>query len=83
MIELPKPALEAIGAVQSKEDYDNQMTKFMLSPAPQEIKDEAIRMLRATNPQFDTSDKSPSAELDKQIKEGQSDLSDMGLSKHD
>ena len=77
MIELPEAAINAISAVESIEDYDTQMTKFELSPAPLEVREEAMRQLRASKPQFDTSDKSPSAELDRQMKDGLADTSDM------
>lgn len=65
--------------VSSKEEFDALITNYELSSAPIDLIEKAIRELKLLNPQFDDKlNKAPSEELAKAIKDGESDISDMG-----
>ena len=70
--------LKKISTINTKEDYDALLNSLKTSEAPLETREEAIRELKAQKPQFDAVDKLPSKELYAQLKEGESDISDMG-----
>lgn len=59
-------------------DFDYMMEQFKTSNAPMNDKDEAVSYLKKQYPQFDVSNHSPSREVVQMIKDGESDISDMG-----
>ena len=65
--------------VETKEEFDELIRNYQLSNAPMDLKDNAIRELKALNPEFnDEVDKLPTAELAEDMKASESDTSDMG-----
>jgi len=66
-----------IDEVSDAEEFKILIESFKLSQAPTELRDEAIRALRARHPEYDTAVKTPTRELLEQIKEGEADTSDM------
>lgn len=70
--------LKKIGSISTKEDFDKLLDGFKTSEAPLEIRQEAMRELKAQHPKFDAVDKLPSKELYAELKDGEADISDMG-----
>jgi len=66
-----------IDEVSDAEEFKILIESFKLSQAPTELKDAAIRALKARHPYYDTAIKIPTRELLEQIKEGEADTSDM------
>jgi len=67
-----------LNEVETQEDYNELMEIYETSNAPIEIREEAMTKLKATFPQYDTSSHLPTKEILAMIKEGESDISDMG-----
>lgn len=67
-----------INKVSTQEDFDDLLNDFKLSEAPLDLRNEAIRELKANKPQFDEIDKLPTQDLFDEMKDGESDISDMG-----
>ena len=70
--------LKKISTISTKNAYDELLNSLKTSEAPLEIREEAIRELKAQKPQFDAVDRLPSKELFEQLKDGEEDISDMG-----
>lgn len=70
--------LKTIAKVSSQEEFDDLLNNYDVSEAPLELRSEAKRELKAQHPQFDKVDKLPTAELYQEMKDGESDISDMG-----
>lgn len=64
--------------VETKEDFDELLEIYATSLAPIEVKLQATNKAKAMFPQFDTSSHLPTAEVLQMIKDGESDISDMG-----
>jgi hypothetical protein len=78
MVVLPKEAIERIEEVSNLDEYKTLEAVYEGSPAPVEIRDEALRVLRATHPEYDTTKGSVSQEVIDLMKEGEPDTSDIG-----
>lgn len=69
--------LKRIMGIDTQEDFDELLNILELSEAPLETREEAKRELKAQKPQFCKVDKLPSKELHAEMKDGESDISDM------
>lgn len=67
-----------IDEVETQQDFNELMQIYETSNAPIEAREQAIARLKARFPQFDTSNRLPTKEVLQMIKDGQSDISDMG-----
>jgi hypothetical protein len=70
--------MKTIAKVSTKEDFDILLNRFKTSEAPLDVRQEAMRELKAQHPKFDAIDKLPSKELSTEMKDGEADISDMG-----
>jgi len=75
---LNEHTLKKISTISTKEAYDELLNSLKTSEAQLEIREEAIRELKAQCPQFDEISKLPSKELLAQIKDGEADIDDIG-----
>jgi hypothetical protein len=66
-----------LGEIETQEDYNEQMEIYKTSSAPLEIREEAIKKLKAMFPEFDNSNRLPSKEIFKMMKDGEADIDDI------
>jgi len=64
--------------VETKEDFQELIGIYETSNAPIEVRENAINKLKATYPHWDETHHVPTKEVLQMIKEGESDISDMG-----
>ena len=64
--------------IETQEDYNEQMEIYKTSSAPLEMREEAIKKLKAMFPMFDNSNRLPSKEILQMMRDGEADISDMG-----
>lgn len=64
--------------IETQEDYNEQMEIYKTSSAPLEMREEAIKKLKAMFPEFDNSNRLPSKEIFQMMKDGEADISDIG-----
>ena len=64
--------------IETQEDFDEQMEIYKTSSAPLEMRQEFIKKLKAMYPQFDNSNRLPSAELLQSIRDGEADIDYLG-----
>ncbi len=70
--------LEAIDAVESVSDFNALLYKWSMSDASQELKDEAIRELKARKAVFFINPLVTSKSVFEDIKAGEADINDIG-----
>ena len=64
--------------IETQEDFDEQLEIYQTSSAPLEKRQEYIKKLKAMYPEFDNSNRLPSKEIFKMMKEGEADIDDIG-----
>ena len=75
---LNEAILKRIIGIETQDDFDTLLNILETSEAPLETRNEAIRELKAQHSKFCKVDKLPSKELHAEMKDGESDISDMG-----
>jgi len=63
--------------IETQADYNRKMVSFETSSAPFDVREKAIRELKAAFPNFDTSEIITPKEVLQMMKDGEADLSDM------
>ena len=63
---------------ETQEDFDEQLEIYKTSSAPLEKRQEYIKKLQAMYPEFDNSNRLPSKEIFKMMKDGEADIDDLG-----
>lgn len=64
--------------VQTKEDFLELLEIYKTSNAPIEVREQAINKLKSSFPHWDDTHHLPTMEVLQMIKDGESDISDMG-----
>lgn len=64
--------------IETQEDFNEQMEIYKTSSAPLETRQEFIKKLKATYPEFDNSNRLPSKEIFQMMEDGKADIEDMG-----
>ena len=64
--------------IETQEDFDEQLYMYQMSSAPLETREEYIKKLKAMFPQFDNSNRLPSKEIFRMMKDGEADIDDIG-----
>jgi len=78
MRNLTEALKKKVSEIEDKADYDDLMENIKLSSAPLEIRQEAINYLKTQHPQYDEKRHTPTKEVLQMIKDGESDISDIG-----
>ena len=74
---LNEKIIKIINGVNSVEEFNFQLNKFKLSDASQNIKDEAIKVLKARKSCFDLDPNFTPAKVFQDIKAGMADIDDL------
>lgn len=76
-IEVRKAIEQRIATIKNKEEFDEAINIYKTSNASNEIKKEAVDMLKKEFPQYVEVDHTPSAEVAQMMEDGKADISDI------